>query len=214
VKFDLLTVLLLILMGGAFLAVSVMGVWNSRKEAGARRWLMTVGWVFVAIGATGFFGSAFLAVGGLRWWRLNFEWPMGFAKGIVKTPDGFFVVPHTPTGRVQVYDANWKFQRGWFVDASAGTFKLGLESSNKIEIITARRQMRYVYALDGTLLTQTTYSPKNYGDFAPASEASFVPTRWWLWSFTGPFYSWSVAAIGGGLLFTAERIKRRRKLAS
>ena len=48
----------------------------------------------------------------------------GFAKGVVSTEDHYFVVPHTPSGRVQIYDSNWKFLWGWNVEAGAGTFKL------------------------------------------------------------------------------------------
>ena len=138
----LISIFLVSLVGVTFLVTSVFGVLGSKKDTGLRRWLTTIGWSFVAVGASGFFGMAFLVVGGHRWLPSNFEWPIGFADGILTMTNGIYVVPHTPTGRIQIYDANWKFQRGWFVDASAGTFKLRIESSNRIEMITARGQMR------------------------------------------------------------------------
>jgi len=209
----LISIFLVSLVGVTFLVTSVFGVLGSKKDTGLRRWLTTIGWSFVAVGASGFFGMAFLVVGGHRWLPSNFEWPIGFADGILTMTNGIYVVPHTPTGRIQIYDANWKFQRGWFVDASAGTFKLRIESSNRIEMITARGQMRYVYGLDGTIVAGETYAPKNYGDFSSSAQAAFVPTHWWLWTFTGPFYSWGLVAVGGGLLVGADRIKKRRKKA-
>lgn len=74
--------------------------------------------------------------------------------------------------------------------------------------------MRYVYDLGGQLLTSESYSPRSYGDFPASPQAAFVPTPWWQWIFTGPFYSWGVMALGGGILFAAEKIKRRAKKTS
>src|SRR5437773_3218687 len=58
----------------------------------------------LAIGAIGFFGSALSATGGLNWLPASFEWPVGTADNVVATADHFFVVPHTPSGRIQIYD--------------------------------------------------------------------------------------------------------------
>lgn len=75
------------------------------------------------IGAVGFFGSALSSTAGLGSSQ-SFEWPIGKTDEALKYPDGNIVVPHEPSGRVQVYDQSLQFVRGWSVKASGGSFKL------------------------------------------------------------------------------------------
>ncbi len=78
----------------------------------------------LVVGATGFFGSALSATGGLDWLPESFEWPVGKVQGALTGADGRVVVPHRPSGRIQIYDRNLVFQRGWFINAHGGTFRL------------------------------------------------------------------------------------------
>ena len=95
------------------------------------------------VGAAGFFGSALSAVGGLNWLPHSFEWPVGYAGGVVSTSEGLHVVPHTPSGRIQVYNANWTFRTGWHVDAHAGAFKLLAPAEGRLDVITSRGRWHY-----------------------------------------------------------------------
>lgn len=196
---------LVLLIGGAFVTVPLAGVWRCWRKTGARRWVEAVGLILVALGGAGFFGIAFSAVGGLSWLPRTFEWPVGSASGILSLADGKHVVPVQAPDRVQVYDANWKFLRGWYVDAHAGWFDLRPAGTDKFEVRTARGQLRYVYALDGTLLSQGTYELGAYDHSPAASESARIPTPLWLWALTSPAYSWGVIMAGGVLVYLSTR---------
>jgi hypothetical protein len=124
-------------------------------------------------------------------------------KGIVVMPDGNRVVPLRAAGRIQIYDSKWTFVRGWYVDAHSGTFDIQIFDTNKIEVLTARGDMRYLYNLEGSLLSKGTYTP-NYGNFPIVGQSVIVPTHWWLWPFTGPFYSWALTILGMAIQFLTE----------
>jgi len=158
----------------------------------------------MAIGGLGFFGTALSATGGLAWLPSNFEWPAGFATGILTMTDGKQVVPLTAAGRIQVYDSEWRFLKGWYVDAGGGIFKIR-PKDNEIEVITSRGRMRYLYAIDGSLLSQDSYAPQSYADFPTPGRSAVVPTRWWLWLFSSPFYSWATGATGMILLILIDK---------
>jgi hypothetical protein len=203
-----------IILIGLMLAVWLFGaVKEFRSASKDRSWWKFVRMIaatFMGIGALGFFGTALVAIGGFRQLPASFEWPVGHSKGVVSTKDNHFVVPHTPSGRVQVYDRNWKFLRGWNVDAGAGTFTLHISDTNHINVVTARRQMHYVYDLHGKLLSSENYSVagSRYGSFPNVGESYFVPTSFWLLVFTSPFYSWLMIAAGFGLFFLQHKMRR------
>lgn len=197
----------LILAGWLFCALSL--ACSARKETRWNRLLLYIGPVFLAVGAIGFFGSALSSIGGLNWLPQSFEWPVGNAKGVVTTTDHFFVVPHVPSGRVQIYDANWKFLRGWHVDARGGSFRLYMSNGNQINVITSRGRHHYMFDLDGTLVRNEPYSQAAYDSFPKEGSSYAVPTAPWFWVFTSPVCSWLAIAFGGFLLFLKNRLARR-----
>lgn len=115
-----LFIALVLLFGGVFIYGAVSAALSRDVEPGWRKWATIAASGFVVIGGLGFFGSALSAGGGLNWLPRSFEWPVGYTDGAVSTPTGMHIVPLTPSGRVQVYDANWTFVTGWFVDAGGG----------------------------------------------------------------------------------------------
>jgi hypothetical protein len=195
------------LAGWLFGAISL--ACSARKETRWKRLLLYIGPFFLGVGAIGFFGSALSSIGGLNWLPKSFEWPVGNAKGVVTTADRFFVVPHVPSGRVQIYDANWKFLRGWHVDARGGSFRLHISNGNQINVMISRGQRHYVFDLDGTLVRNEPYSQAAYDSFPKASSSYAVPTAPWLWIFTSPACSWLAIAFGALLLFLKNRLDRR-----
>jgi hypothetical protein len=195
-----------------FVGYGGLAAYQSRERSGRKRWLTAVGGGLAVIGGLGFLGAAFSAAGGLRWLPPDFEWPIGFANGALTTLDGKHVVPHTASGRIQVYDPDWKFVTGWFVNAGGGKFKIGLKGRNYIEVITARREMRYLFTIHGYLLVSETYKPLTYSDFTTSGKSVVVPTHWWLWPFTTPFFSWFIAAVGMALIMLSDPSKKKQKI--
>mgnify|MGYP007059429708 CR=1 FL=1 len=206
-----LSILLVALIGGTVIVGVALIPLSSSGVTGLRRWLAVTASCLLAVGATGFFGSALSAVGGLNWLPASFEWPVGYVGGAVTTPQNLHVVPHTPSGRIQVYDADWTFRTGWHVDAGAGTFKLLSPSDGQIEVITARGERRIVFDLDGRLIAENTYRPKHYEDFPDPGESAVVPTAPWLWVFAHPAVSWGVAAAGMAILIFTQKPARRKR---
>ena len=209
-----MNIAVLVLILGVWLFAALTNFLSARKEAGPRRFLLLVAPFFLALGAIGFFGSALSATGGLNWLPKSFEWPIGSADGILETTDHFFVVPHSPSGRVQIYDSRWKFVRGWHVEAGGGTFRLFLSELNRINVVTSRGQWHYVYTLEGALLSAKHYPLGSYDSFPEQGISHTVPTPLWLWTFTSPLYSWLAAMFGMLLLFLNDKIAPKSKEAA
>jgi hypothetical protein len=200
-----LSILLVVLIGGTFLIGAAWMPFSPERGKGWRRWLTIAASCLMVAGAAGFFGSGLSSAGGLNWLPNSFEWPVGYTGGVVSTADGVRVVPHTPSGRIQIYDADWTFVTGWHVDANGGTFKLLAPSGHRIEVITARGRWHYVFAMDGTLISKNCYEPKSYDSFPNAGESMVVPTAPWLWTFSHPGISWAVLAIGVVMLLIIQK---------
>lgn len=174
---------------------------QARTKPWRKAILTGVACVLAIVGAVGFFGAAFSATGGLNWLPPTFEWPMGRASGVVTLTNGLHAVPHAPTGRLQIYDSDWHYVRGWRVDANGGVFRLRPAADGRIEVFTARGDRRLVYSTDGTLL----YNEASGGYPPDVGETTYIPTRPWLWVFTSPFYSWLSIAAGMIILIFFDR---------
>ena len=207
--------ILIAVVGGAFAFAALASVYQARKEL--RTWRAPVRLLAGALGlmgAIGFFGAAFSAVGGLDWLG-SFEWPVGRASGVVTLLDGTHVVPHTPTGRIQLYDANRRFLRGWRIDASGGIFTPRVNAEQQIEIDTARGDLRLVYDAQGKLISRTQYDDGASASrlAAPADARTMViPTAWYAWPLTSPFYAWLCvgAAIAIWAVLGSQALHARR----
>jgi hypothetical protein len=206
---DLLGIILVLLIGGAFIVGAALIPFSSEYGRGWRRGLTIPASCLMVIGAAGFFGAVFSAVGGLNWLPNSFEWPVGCASGVITTAEGLHVVPHTPSGRIQVYNANWSFRTGWHVDAGAGAFRLLPSPNGRIEVITSRGRLHYVFDMDGRLISENTFQPESYGSL-PEGESVIVPTAPWLWAFSSPGISWAVAVTGMVILGVMHTVGNRK----
>jgi hypothetical protein len=162
------------------------------------------------IGAVGFFGSALSSSGSLGALQ-SFEWPIGSTNAALRYPDGRIVVPHEPSGRVQVYDRSLHFIRGWSVNAGGGLFKLFPAQKNTFYIFTARGNKKFHYDLNGNMLSSQRYSDSEWSKNSSELVSVSIPTPFYLWVFTHPFASWFVGVFGMFLLHkTGEfRIKNQ-----
>jgi hypothetical protein len=184
-----------------------------RDRSGSRR-TRVARWLGTALGSVGlasFFGIALSAVGGLDWLPQSVEWPVGYARGVITLTDGTHVVPLVPANRVQIYDPEWRFLRGWRVDAGAGVFKLLPVGTDHFEVVTARGNLRLEFKPTGELVSQRSYQPQLYDSFGEAGVSRFVATPVWLWPFTHPFIGWGIAVAGGVTVSITEGRRRRRR---
>jgi hypothetical protein len=93
------------------------------KRSGRLKWIEAVLYCLFLVGVTGFSATALSAMGVLEL-SSSREWPAGYVRGVVTTADGKYIVPLAPPGRIQLYDPEWHFIRGWNVDAGGGNFKV------------------------------------------------------------------------------------------
>ncbi|MDZ4858148.1 MAG: hypothetical protein SGI88_04135 [Candidatus Hydrogenedentes bacterium] len=195
-----LLLILALVMAAAFVVTFSLVPWRARIS-GWRRWVTAIGCVFVIVGALCFFAPLISCLGGLDWLPSTFEWPIGLAKGVIATESGLRVVPHAPSNRVQVYEADWRYLRGWRVDAAGGAIALRPAEDGNFDVFTARGSRHYVYTVDGALLS-TGESAKYPGDLGLSV---FVPTPWWAVPLTHPFGGWAIAAAGLIAVVIADR---------
>ena len=160
------------------------------------------------VGAFGFFGSALSSTGAMNWLPDSFEWPVRGSDNALQLPDGEYVVPHTASGRVQIYGADLTYIRGWTINASGGVFALAPSQEANFYIFTARNDKKYEYDVLGNLVSST-----NYRGPYPAEHNSHQSIKLdvspFLWPFTDPFAAWLFAALGIALAILSNKLKVR-----
>lgn len=181
---------------------AVRGVIRGMRRPGRPHWTVVFLYLLLALGGEGFFAQAFCTTGVIKL-PSSFQWPAGYVSGAVATEDGKQVVPLTPVSRIQIYDSQWHFITGWYVNSGGGDFKVQSSPDGVIEVFTARGQRHYSFTQDGHLVLSESYSD-NFMSL-PRGESLVVPTSPFLWVFSSPFLSWGVGVIGlVGLIITKK----------
>jgi len=175
------------------------------KRGDPFNWIVWLGGLFVVLGAAGFFG-AMLSSAGMLSLPPSFEWPPGYVSGVVTLPGGSRAVPLEPSGRLQIYDPDWRYQRGWQIAAEGGPFKIVTAQPEKIEVYTLRGRHHFTYSEDGQLLANETYT-QPYGLVLSEGSSQVVPTFPLLWPFSSPFLSVGLVVIGGMLLTLSKWLR-------
>jgi hypothetical protein len=147
-------------------------------------------------GLVAFFAQMLAAMGGLWFIGPSVEWPVGEADQVAHTSDGHMLVPVIPSGRVQVYDDNGRFVRGWFVHASGGDFKVAPTSDGGVAVFTARGNRRILYTPSGALLEEATYSEAYERVKAASGDTGRFRYAWPLWPLSHPFAAWGTGVVG------------------
>ena len=209
---DIVAIILISTLGSCFTILPLIFLLGGVKKytSVSRRCLYVIATISLVYGGLSFMGSAFSCFGGLNWLSKSFEWPVGYADQVLPMENGILVVGLPNCGRVQVYDRDKKFLLGWHADMTGGTFKLIAAKENRFEVITARRQWRYLFDLGGNLLSQGTYSPASYDSFPKQGWPDFFPTSIWLWGFTSPLFGWVFILIGGVLFNWTDKLGKRK----
>ena len=199
--------LVLGLFGGVWLYFALRSVTREFMTGHRSNWFVGSMGFLVLVGAIGFFGAGMSAVGFLKFPN-SFEWPAGNVCGVKTTADGKHVVPLVPSGRVQIYDANWRFLRGWHVGAHGGDFKVDCPAPGRIDVYTGRGLHHYSYTESGELIAATTY-PEGLGPLQCSGCCEVVPTSPLGWVFTSPFLSWGAIVAGIAGLSIFRKLKSR-----
>ena len=195
-----------------WLFLAARGMAKELKAPERAKWIRGTMYLLILIGAGGFFAAALSATGIIKL-PTSYEWPAGYVRGVVTTVDGKHIVPLMPSGRVQIYDSQWHFIRGWNVDASGGDFKARCSSDGVIEIFTARGQRHYSFTQDGHLVSSETFS-EPFSSLPIEGQSVVVRTSPLLWIFSSPFLSWAVAVVGFGGLAVLKKMGHRASVGS
>jgi hypothetical protein len=184
----ILMTFVVLLWVGIFGAVAI----GSLREHGRRRMFGVAGGLLVVFGFLSF-AAPFAAA----WVPSDIEWPVGWAGTVITLPSGMHVVSHDPSERVQVYDANWHFLHGWYVDCAGGIFvSTKALPDGTIEVVTARTHMRYVFDVQGQTLVKEPAPPKVPAGSSHISFGEYVPTWPWLFPLTTPFLAFLTMILG------------------
>jgi hypothetical protein len=210
---NLIGVVLILIIGAAFILMAVLQLLALLRKNDPALFLKSIAYAFVIIGGIGFFGTTLSAVGGLNRLPETFEWPIGKTRKAIELSD-CFVVPHPPSGRIQVYDKNLKFLRGWHIGGRGGAFKVIASQQNLLDVYTARGARHFVFDLSGKMIDSGTYSPGEYASFVDEGVSHFVPTAPWLMIFSNPLYSWILVIVGLGSLIMMDKMERRQRMAN
>jgi hypothetical protein len=114
----------------------------------------------------------------------------------VRDPAGRTIVGLVPSGRIQVYDASGRFERGWFVPASGGDFVIAPPLDGRITVLTQRNVLRLVYDQRGTLLSQQA---RERGAIVRGPSAELPPgiaAPVVAWPLASPPLAWALALAG------------------
>lgn len=206
-----------VILMACYIGFAVFGLVKARRLSLHRQILHAIGLLLILYGGAGFFGSAFMAGGGSAMVDESFEWPFGTVSGVLKASDGTLYAPHESSGRIQAYDAERRFLRGWSVDAGGGAFKARLHPGQRIEIVTARSDKRLLFDRTGHLLREGKVDGNAYRDFDPGETHTVsFPLPFYLWIFTHPFHSMVFMPLGLLLMVACgpwTRMKRDRREA-
>lgn len=163
--------------------------------------LIALAKTFELVGILGFLSFFLASTGGLTWLPESFEWPIGRTDNVLVTSDETHVVRNSASSRVQIYDAELKYQRGWWIEAYGGVFKLVPVDEESFYVYTARGSQRYHYDHFGRLISADQYGPGTYSDVPDVGQYKAIPTPVYLRPFTHPFASIGLTFFGSFLLW-------------
>jgi hypothetical protein len=177
-------------------ALAVHGIARGLPPPGYGRWAFGASGVVECYGLFAFFVQAAAAAGGLSFLPSSLEFPVWRPERAVRDAAGRTIVG-LPSGRIQVYDASGRFERGWFVPALGGDFVIAPPLDGRITVLTQRNVLRLVYDERGTLLSQ---QPRERGAIVrgPSAELpSGIAAPVAAWPLASPALALGLAFAGG-----------------
>lgn len=99
----------------------------------------------------------------------NTELPLAHLRGIVADQQDNVYLGIQFYERIQLYDSTGTFQKGWFINANGGRFRLRINDLNQLEVATARTNLHYIFDQNGNLLALNE-NKEAYGNFGDTNE--------------------------------------------
>ena len=186
--------LFVVVIGLGFIGGGVCAIVKALRAPGARPWLALPAGLLLAYGGFGFFAQAAGSMGGLAFVPTSMEFPVWRPESTLRTAGGLTYVGLAPFSRVQVYDAQGGFLRGWFVPTEGKPFRL-LPAPNGIRVAGLWMETRYDEQGRPVHGDETATAPTN--DLL-MSDRPPVDVEWsplW-WPLASPLVAWAVFAIG------------------
>jgi hypothetical protein len=139
--------------------ILVMGAFAAFWIGGAISWYPgrshPIAKTLLVVGAVGFFGNAILSftlastkngyLGGI-------EFPATFTTITIQASDGRFYSATQTTQRIQRYDTQRRFERGWFVNSGSGLMTIGMTDEGNVVLAYARKRQIEIFSPDGVPL--------------------------------------------------------------
>lgn len=200
------TIVMTVGIGISFCGMALLAPFVGHFRRVKPRIAVFAGSILLFLGGLGWFGSALSAWGGLDWLPPSFEWPVGTSDRVITMPGGEHVAPLVFSARVQVYDRNLKFLRGWAVPSYGKPFKVRPAGKDRFEALYGTRADTYL--LDGTLVRHAVGQREEY-TLPSYGQRLCVPTSPWLLMYTGPTTTWLMCALGMGTLGFLQWRERR-----
>ncbi len=141
----------------------------------------------------------------------SFEFPVGYTRNYAVDQDGRIFCALDIYNRIQMYDKNKKFIRGWDVDSSRNNNSIYIQHQGKIELYTDVENKHYTFNTHGQLLTTQQFQDSEFHSiFDPPLHNPFIwiPTPFYLWLFISPFGPWLLMLCSGLMLARLARGRR------
>ena len=187
-------------------------IWTRRIRRLARRATTLASVVVFVYGALAFGVPAFIGAVQPTGIGARTELPMGWVENAFVDRDGTIYCASTPWSRVQVYNRDKRFLRGWFVDAS-GALMIRLDADGHVRVLAARNPGReFVFDTQGQRLWTESYAVRKLHDCEIAEDFVTIPTSWYLLPFAHPELGWLVCFLGMAMIIvTSKRRVRHRQ---
>lgn len=178
--------------------------------------LRVIASLLMIYGAIGFFSHSLLTIERLDALLKTVEWPMGRVNNVLTTDEGYLIAPHTNSGRIQIYDSELNFIRGWTIDSRGGSFILKGPENDSFTIYTSRGSNIFTYDLEGNLLSSEKYSDYQADYMALRQDGIGMkfPTPFYLLTLAYPMLAWLFGIIGLGMhmvMVVLDKISKKRE---
>ena len=139
------------------------------------------------------------------------EMPVGWVEDAFVDRYGTIYCASAAWYRVQLYDHEKRFIRGWFVNAS-GSLMIRVDAEGHVRVLAPRPELEFVFDDHGRQLWSESYSPRKRREYDVAEETVMIPTAWYLLPFAHPPLGWVMSFVGMAVLaaMSKRRVRHRR----